>query len=235
MRGSIVVRTFSMAMVLIAVLAVVSVIDLLAARNVGLRVQRITGSYLAMDGGVARADAYSTEEAYRTRQYIAAKTLGLHDPGSNPDATIADLKDLEGKIDESLADARDATVTEMYNSDPLIDQDALKRIAGRIARIQTNEHSDLVRQVDLIQAYDRGDKATFRQSFGDLAKWRAGYDEYLDATRWMVFHAAQDAGDHVARYQKKSAFFSVGLLALAGALTIVMAWFLSQKMVRPDT
>ena len=233
MRGSVAVRTFSVAMVVVAVLVVVSVVDLLSARNVGLRVQRVTTSFLTIYGGVARANVYSTEQAYRTRQYIAEKSLGLHEEGSDRASTISRLRELDGKVGEALSNAENAMAIEAGDSDPLVDHATLTQIRERLARIGANEGSHLRRQVALIQALDSGDTANFQKSYSELTKWRAGYDDYIDATRWMVFHAAQDAGEHVAQYQKKNAFFSVGLLALAGALTIVMALFMSHKMVRP--
>jgi adenylate cyclase len=232
MQGSVVVRTFSIAMIVIAVLGVVSAIDLISARNVGLRIQRITSRYLEIYGGVARVNVYSTEEAYRTRQYITEKTLGLHDEGSDRDSTVARLKELDSKVRENLRDARSAAAEELDSSDPLIDHAKLARIAERLAQIDIDERTHLNRQLKVIQAMDREDMSTFRESFGDIIKWRARYDDYIDQTRWMAFEAAQDAGEQVANFQKRSAFISVGLLALAGAITIIVAWFLSRTMVR---
>ncbi len=235
MRISVATKIFSIAAVVIVAMAIVSLISLLSARNVGLGIQRVTSGYLTIYGGISRVNVYSTEEAYRTRQYITEKALGLHHAGSDFDSSVARLRVLDGLVKRNLAEARQTTARELANPDPLIDKATLARIDERLDRIETQESTHLQRQVALMQALQDGDMGAFQDRFDDLTKWRADYDSYIDQTRLMVFRAGQDAGRQVAAAQRRAMVFSVTLLALACALAIGAALLLSRQLVRPLT
>ena len=233
MQISVATKIFAIAVIVIAAMTVVSFVNLASARDVGLGIQRITSGYLQVYDAAAQAHVYSTEQAYRMRQYIAAKALRLGHAGSERDATAKRLNWLDAQVQTSLAAARRITAQELKSHDPLVDKAQLARIDERLLRLETEERDHLPRQLKLLDAMERGDTATFNEGFSDLTKWRAGYDDYIDETRKMVFAAAHDAGQQVVQRQTRVTVFSVALLALAGALAVGMALVLSRQLVAP--
>jgi class 3 adenylate cyclase len=233
MRLSVAAKIFSIAVMVIVAMAVVSGVNLISARNVADGIQRITGVYLEIYGAAARVNVYSNEEAYRTRQYITEKALGMHHAGSDRDATLARLRALDRVVQASLVDARARAAKELAETTGAAESAAMARIDERLARLQAQERDHLAVQTRLIDAYDRGDMAQFNERFDALTQWRAQYDPEVDQTRWMIFTAAREAGREVTRVQREATIFSVALLVLAGVLALGAALVLSRQLVRP--
>ncbi|HEX3367058.1 adenylate/guanylate cyclase domain-containing protein [Phenylobacterium sp.] len=233
MNVSVAAKIFLIAATVVVAMTIVSVVNLISSRNVSLGIQRITSGYLNIYGDAATINVYTTEEAYRTRQYILEKTLGLHHPGNDLPSTVARLQVLDDLVHKNLVEARRITARELSNPDPLVDKAQLARIDERLTWIENEEKSHLDRQVKLITALDHGDMAQFNEGFSDLTKWRANYDSYMDTTRSMVFAAASDAGRQVTVHQARAMDVSVALLTLACVLAIGTALVLARQLVRP--
>ena len=223
-RVTIGVKIFAIAAGLLALMAVVALLTLTLARDVGTQLDRVINNYLPGYGALATANVRSVEQGLYLRRLVIAH---LETP-PDTEAIDADRRILAEKgrlTDLALAAARREIAARLANPGPFTDVVALARLDTRIELLAV-ERQRYDRQVaTALAALERKDARddTLRDEFNGR----------IDGARAEMLRLAAQATAASRLRADQVIRVSVLLMTLAGALGLLAAGVITFTLVRP--
>jgi len=221
-RITIGVKIFAIAAGLLALMAVVALLTLTLARDVGTQLDRVINNYLPGYGALATANVRSVEQGLYLRRFVIAH---LETP-PDMEAIEGDRRILAEKgrlTDLALAAARREIAARIANPGPFTDVVALARLDTRI-ELMSVERQRYERQVaTALAALERKDAVAFRREMAAVDGLRDEFDSRIDRSRNEMLRLAAQATAATRLRQDQVIRVSVVLMTLAGALGLMAA------------
>src|SRR6266571_3312228 len=231
-RITIGVKIFAIAAGLLALMAVVALLTLTLARDVGTQLDRVINNYLPGYGALATANVRSVEQGLYLRRFVIAH---LETP-PDMEAIEGDRRILAEKgrlTDLALAAARREIAARIANPGPFTDVVALARLDTRI-ELMSVERQRYDRQVaTALAALERKDAVAFRREMATVDTLRDEFNGRIDGARHEMLRLAAQATAATRLRQDQVIRVSVVLMTLAGALGLLAAGVITFTLVRP--
>lgn len=232
MRVSIGLKIFGIAVGLLILMAAAALLSMRMTRTVDGQLAIIDQNYFPAYVALAQANIRSVEESAFIRRLL----LAIAAPGDNS----AKRNDLQGRVtaagkasDERIADARRLINRQITHPLDFDDDIALTRLDDRIEALQ-EERQGYEKLVDKLLAAATANRSQETAALlAELDEQRDDFDRRLDAARSEMRRLAGSAIVGTRAYQHRVVAIGVALLAIAGALGVTVAAFVTIGLVRP--
>jgi len=231
-RMTIAIKIFAIAAGLFGLMAVVALLTLDLARDVGKQLDRVIDNYIPGYDDLARANVRSVEQGLYLRRVVIAR---LETP---PDkAAMAEARRIFAEkglaTDEALAAARKEIGARLGNPGPFTDVVALARLDTRLELMAPLRQRYERQAAATLTALDRNDLATFRRELPVVDELRDDLNRNIDAARSEMLRLAAGAAVAGRKRQDQVIRVSVVVMTVAGTLGLVGAGIISFSLVRP--
>ena len=231
-RMTIAIKIFAIAAGLFGLMALVALLTLDLARDVGKQLDRVIDNYIPGYDDLARANVRSVEQGLYLRRVVIAR---LETP-PDLDAMAADRRMFAEKgraSDEALAAARREIGARLNNPGPFTDVVALARLDTRL-ELMAPLRARYERQAAMaLDALDRNEMTTFRREMPVVEEVRDDLNRSIDAARTEMLRLAAGAAVAGRKRQDQVIRVSVVVMTVAGTLGLLGAGFISFSLVRP--
>jgi class 3 adenylate cyclase len=231
MRISIGHKIFGLASLVVVLTLVVTIINVRLSFEVKHELDRVTTRYIAAHAALSRARAASLEQALHGRGVLIARLILDSD-----ELTSAEEKSAAEKSDAIrgyLAEFREIVKLEIAHPSPFIDPIDLGRVDENIAQIadeQEQYDQKLAKSIKLIKDKNLKDLSRELQSLNDF---RIRFNATLDNAVGKIRERTTQVSAGVSAFQQKVAWISLALVMLASLLALLVAWALTQQLVKP--
>ena len=231
-RMTIAIKIFAIAAGLFGLMALVALLTLDLARDVGKQLDRVIDNYIPGYDALARANIRSVEQGLYLRRLLIARLVTPPDLA----AMAADRRIFAEKgqaTDDALTAARKEIGARLSNPGPFTDVVALARLDTRL-ELMAPLRARYERQVaTALAALDRNDVATFRREQPVVDELRDELNRSIDAARSEMLRLAEGAAVAGRQRQDQVIRVSVVVMTVAGTLGLLAAGFISFGLVRP--
>ncbi len=232
MRFPIGLKIFGIAVGLLVLMAAAALLSMRMTRTVDGQLAIIDQNYFPAYVALAQANIRSVEESAFIRRLL----LAIGAPGDNTAKREALRREVasSGKAsDEDIAEARRVINRQIVHPLDFDDDIALTRLDDRIGTLQ-EERRRYEQVLDkLLAAGTAGRAQEAAALLADLDDRRDDFDRKIDAARSDMRRLASAAIVGTRAYQHRVVAIGVALLAIAGALGIMVAALVTLGLVRP--
>ncbi|HEY1259809.1 MAG TPA: adenylate/guanylate cyclase domain-containing protein [Stellaceae bacterium] len=232
MRVSIGLKIFGIAVGLLVLMAAAALLSMRMTRTVDGQLAIIDQNYFPAYVALAQANIRSVEESAFIRRLL----LAIAAPGDNS-AKRDDLRErvaAAGKAsDTRIADARHLINRQIAHPLDFDDNIALARLDDRIETLQEERRGYEKMRAKLLAAATAGHAQETATLLAELDEQRDDFDRRIDAARSEMRRLAGAAIIGTRDYQHRVVAIGVALLAIAAALGIAVAAFVTLGLVRP--
>ncbi len=232
MRITIGLKIFAIAVGLLALMAVVALLTTRLARDVGGQLDFVIQQYIPGYGALARANVRSVEQALYLRRVVIAYL----EPDSDPAAIEKNLQFFAEKgrqTDLELASARKQLTERLQEHAKFTDLVALARLDTRLELMTQDRQRYEVEVRSALAALERKDYAGFKREMVSVEALRDDFDHKIDAARHEMLLLVEGAAQETRRRQGQVITVSLLLMAMAGALGLLVAGAITWGLVGP--
>ncbi|HEY1300543.1 MAG TPA: adenylate/guanylate cyclase domain-containing protein [Stellaceae bacterium] len=237
LRFPIGLKIFGIAVGLLILMAAAALMSMRMTHTVDDQLEIVDQNYFPAYVALAQANIRSVEESAYIRRLLLAIAAAKDNGAGDNAAKIADLRErvtAAGKTsDERIADARRLINRQIADPLDFDDNIALARLDDRIEALQEERRGYEGLLSKLLAAANAGDKARTSELLADLDATRDVFDRRIDAARNQMRRLAGAAITGTRAYQRRVVEIGVVLLAIAAALGLTVAAFVTVGLVRP--
>jgi adenylate cyclase len=226
-------KIMGIAVVLIALMAVTSVMTVVLVMQVGARIEELTYSYMPASGDLARASIRSLERALAIRRIIIEKIQSPDDSGQY--TALRNRYDaLGGQIELEILAAR-AMIHSLIDKGPAFgDVTALSQFEARIDAINDDTRRRLNAENErLLKVLDNGDRKALAEEMERIDELRDELNGKLDSARADMLALVRRDANMTVHKQRQVMLISIILTVLAATLGLVFAFIVSAGVTRP--
>jgi nitrogen fixation/metabolism regulation signal transduction histidine kinase len=231
-RSSIRTKILGIAVGLIALMMVTAALSLIAAMQVGNRLQQLSENYFPAYNNLAYATIDSLGRALEIRRMIIAKTATPPDPiryAESISVAEATLKD----IDREEREAR-AMIHAMIGNTAFSDTNALTRVETVLDTILADDRRHLADETkQLLALLDSGNSEQIAAALERVEALRDELSRKMNAVRSDMLTLLQASTATTLRKQQEVMLVAAALTALATILGLAFSLLVSAGMMRP--
>jgi class 3 adenylate cyclase len=231
-RVTIGVKIFAIAAGLLALMAVVALLSLNLARDVGKQLDYVINDYIPGYGALARASVRSVEQGLYLRRLVIGY---LQTP---PDTASIDVDrrvfaEKGRATDLELAAARKEIGERLADPGRFTDVVALARLDTRIELMGVERQRYEQEAAATLAALEARDLVTFQRTLATVDRMRDELDARIDAARTEMLRLAEGAATNTRLRQNQVIRVSVVVMTIAGILGLLATGFISFSLARP--
>ena len=215
-RVTIGVKIFAIAAGLLAFVAVVALVTLTLARDVGQQLDHVIDSYIPAYGALSAANVRSVEQGLYLRRIV----IGYLETPQDPAGIQSNRQRLAEKgqaTDVALGDARSAIGARLANPGRFTDVIGLARLDTNL-ELMAAERRRYDRQVTIaLAALEHADAVGFRREMAVVDGLRDEFNQRIDGARREMLRLASAAAAATRRRQDEVIRTSLVLMAIVGA------------------
>src|SRR3954447_8509637 len=232
LRLSIGLKIFTVAMVVLVLMCLVTVLTVYMAASVNHELEALGHGYIESYAALARANIRSLERGF----YIRRLYINVRDGEGR--ATNTELQRLADEAAASagqeMAAARRFIRQELDGGSGIRNPIALSRIDTLLEVVEDQRARLAQRQHALMQALaGSADPFSMRQLLAELDEQREDYDRRLDAARYELYRTVSAAADSAQARQGNVVKAVIVITGLAGLLGLLVAAGFSRGLSRP--
>jgi class 3 adenylate cyclase len=233
MRQSIAVRIIATAIGLVALMGLASGMSFYLARQVGGRIDRLTGDYIPAYGDLARANVRSLGQALALRRmFIEGSAQTIDQTAVEANRKVFDTEGTE--FTAELRDARKRINAEIDRGDTFADPAGLARLDTRItALIEEDQPRYSAEATPLTGAGGVGVPRAGAVAMARVDNLRDAMDGKLESIRREMMGLMAAAAARTRHEQNEMVAISAILTVLAAIFGLVCATLISTGLVRP--
>ncbi|HEV8130444.1 MAG TPA: adenylate/guanylate cyclase domain-containing protein [Acidobacteriota bacterium] len=232
MRITIGLKIFAIAIGLLALMSFVALLSTRLAREVGGQLDFVIEHYIPGYGALARANVRSVEQALYLRR-IVINLLETPQDQASIEKNIQIFTEKGRQTDLELAYTRRQLAEQVKGGGKFTGVVALARLDTRLELMaQDRQHYEKQAQ-SALAALEKKDYAEFRRQMNSVEALRDDFDYKIDAARHEMLLLAQAAAEDTRHQQAQVITVSLLVMAIAGALGLLVAGAITFGLVRP--
>jgi adenylate cyclase len=232
LRLSIGLKIFTVALVVLVLMCMVTVLTVYMAASVNRELKVLGHGYIESYAALARVNIRSLERSFYIRRlYINARD----GQGRTTDTELQRLaEEADASAGKEMADARRFVRQELEGGSGIRDPVALSRIDTLLEVVEDQRVRLAQRQRALMESLaGSADPSGLRRLLADLDEEREDYDRRLDATRHELYRTVSAAADAAQARQGNVVKAVIVITGLAGLLGLLVAAGFSRGLSRP--
>jgi len=220
------------AIALIVLMTITAVLSMVWVIEVGDRLQELTDSYIPAYGNLARTNIRSLERALALRRSVIEE---IQSPSSDKIADIRKELDAKGvEVEREAQGARTLIHDLIEKGETFGNATALARLETRIDSAMADTRRELNAEIErLFAALDARDAKASADSLQRVDALRDDLNRKLDSIRADMLAIVKANAATTVHKQRQAILIAAILTALAAALGLVFAAFVSSGMTRP--
>ena len=225
-------KIMGIAITLIVLMTITAVLSMVWVIEVGDRLQELTDSYIPAYGNLARTNIRSLERALALRRSVIEE---IQSPSSDKIADIRKELDAKGvEVEREAQGARTLIHDLIEKGETFGNATALARLETRIDSAMADTRRELNAEIErLFAALDARDAKASADSLQRVDALRDDLNRKLDSIRADMLAIVKADTAMTVHKQRQAILIAAILTALAAALGLVFAAFVSSGMTRP--